>query len=96
MQGAGAGVDTHRITRVRVTGELFFQGRDLAAEYKLAAFEHARDGGVNFGLELLILRGEIQEGNHASAYQKFTRQHSLRSYLSRDLRERAWYVNFCT
>ena len=36
--------------------EFFFECRHLGAEDELTAFQHPRDGGINFRLDALILR----------------------------------------
>jgi hypothetical protein len=59
VQGAGPGIDADGVVDTAIRRELFFKRLGLGAQNELAALENARDGGVDFGLELAILRGEI-------------------------------------
>ena len=45
-----------------VAGNLLLERLDFGAEDEVLGFEDAGDGGVYFGLDLLILRAEIEEG----------------------------------
>src|SRR5689334_17288802 len=78
MQRSSAGADADRMLDSAVSRELFFECSDLFAQHELAAFEHARDGVVDFRLQLAILCAQIQQRNHDCPPKDNKRRQSLR------------------
>jgi hypothetical protein len=60
----GARANADRVFDTDVLGKFFFKRFDLWTENVPAAFQHARDGIVEFGLDGFVLFGEVEERNH--------------------------------
>src|SRR5690606_28281933 len=65
MQRAGSGIDGDCVLRAAIGGKFPLEGGDLVTQHILRGAEHAQNGGVDLALDALILRFQIEEGDHA-------------------------------
>ena len=71
VQSAGPRVHSDRLTPTRTGGELLFEGRHFLAQNELAALQNVRDGPIDFRLDAVVLRLQVQIGDHHATAGKF-------------------------
>src|SRR5262245_23966920 len=64
MKGRGAAIQRHAMAGLAVSGEALFEGCDLGPEHEIRAFDHTRNGVVDLGLDLSILRFQVEIRDH--------------------------------
>ena len=64
VQSAGPGVHADRLGIRTVGGKLFLEAGYFRSERELAAFENARDGGIDLRLDAVVLRLQVSVRNH--------------------------------
>src|SRR5919201_1100681 len=79
MQGARAGIDRDAEFSARICGELLFERRNLIPQDELRALEDARNGRIDLGLQLTVLRRQVDEWHyiaHLAVSSSMTRPRS--------------------
>ncbi len=62
-QRVGPGSQADAVSGTAEPGNLFFERRSFAAQYKLLRSHDALDGGSNLSADRGVLRGEVQLGH---------------------------------